>query len=75
MNNDIVHLKADTLFIITSVLQSNLKNVAKMRFAIVSSKANFMIIFESGMKRIPKVSGMQPSIITQMDNHMSGCTF
>ena len=30
MNNDIVHLKADTLFIITSVLQSNLKNVAKM---------------------------------------------
>jgi len=31
-----------------------------------------MIIFESGMKRIPKVSGMQPSIITQMDNHMSG---
>ena len=42
MNNDIVHLKADTLFITTSVLQSNLKNVAKMCFAVVSSKANFI---------------------------------
>ena len=47
----------------------------KCVFAVVSSKANFMIIFESGMKRILKVSGMQPSIITQMDNYMSGCTF
>ena len=75
MNNDIVHLKADTLFITTSVLRSNLKNVAKMCFAVVSSKANFMIIFESGLKRIRKVSGMQPSITTQMDDHMSGCTF
>ena len=42
MNNDIVHLKADTLFITTSVLQSNLKNIAKMCFAVVSSKANFI---------------------------------
>ena len=30
MNNDIVHLKADTFFIITSVLQSNLKNVKSL---------------------------------------------